>query len=82
VFEKQDDILVLDPESRRRGARSLWRHSLLGATLCVGVAAMLSWHVVINIGMVVGVLPIVGVTLPLTSTGGSSFLTIMVALGL
>jgi rod shape determining protein RodA len=53
-----------------------------GATVCVGVAAMLFWHIVINIGMVAGVLPVVGVTLPLISYGGSSILTIMVALGL
>lgn len=53
-----------------------------GATVCVGVAAMLFWHVVVNIGMVVGVLPVVGVTLPLISYGGSSVLTVMAALGL
>jgi len=53
-----------------------------GATVCVGVAAMLFWHVAINVGMVSGILPVVGVTLPLISYGGSSVLTIMVALGL
>lgn len=53
-----------------------------GATVCVGVAALLFWHVAINVGMVIGVLPVVGVTLPLVSYGGSSVLTIMAALGL
>lgn len=53
-----------------------------GATVCVGVAAMLFWHVIINIGMVSGTLPVVGVTLPLISYGGSSVLTIAAALGL
>jgi rod shape determining protein RodA len=53
-----------------------------GATVCVGVAALLFWHVAINIGMVIGVLPVVGVTLPLISYGGSSVLTVMAALGL
>ena len=53
-----------------------------GATVCVGVAAMLFWHVAINIGMVTGILPVVGVTLPLISYGGSSLLTTMVALGI
>jgi rod shape determining protein RodA len=53
-----------------------------GATVCVGVAALLFWHVAINIGMVSGILPVVGVTLPLISYGGSSILTNMVALGL
>jgi rod shape determining protein RodA len=50
--------------------------------LCVGAAALLFWHVFFNIGMVAGILPVVGVTLPLISYGGSSLLTVMVALGL
>ena len=53
-----------------------------GATVCVGVAALLFWHVSINIGMVIGILPVVGVTLPLISYGGSSVLAMMGALGL
>jgi rod shape determining protein RodA len=53
-----------------------------GATVCVGVAAMLFWHVAINVGMVAGILPVVGVTLPLISYGGSSVLTTLVALGI
>jgi len=50
--------------------------------LCVGAAALLFWHVFFNIGMVAGILPVVGVTLPLVSYGGSSLLTVMIALGL
>jgi rod shape determining protein RodA len=53
-----------------------------GATVCVGVAAMLFWHVFINVGMVSGLLPVVGVTLPMVSYGGSSILTIAAALGM
>jgi rod shape determining protein RodA len=53
-----------------------------GAVLCVGVAALLFWHTVINIGMVTGLAPVVGVTLPLISYGGSSLITIMAAFGL
>jgi rod shape determining protein RodA len=53
-----------------------------GATVCVGIAGMFFWHVAINVGMVSGILPVVGVTLPLISYGGSSILTVMVALGL
>ncbi|MBL7661282.1 rod shape-determining protein RodA [bacterium] len=52
------------------------------ALVVVGVAAMLFWHVVMNIGMVIGLLPVVGVTLPLLSYGGSSVVTIMSGLGL
>ena len=53
-----------------------------GAIICVGVAAMIFWHVLVNIGMVRGTLPVVGVTLPLISYGGSSMLTTAAALGL
>jgi rod shape determining protein RodA len=50
--------------------------------VAVGVAALIFWQVVINIGMVIGVLPVVGLTLPLLSYGGSSFITIIAALGI
>ena len=53
-----------------------------GSFLAVGVTGMLFWQVVINVGMVIGVLPVVGVTLPLMSYGGSSVLTIYTGLGL
>jgi len=53
-----------------------------GAVMCVGVAALYFWHTVINIGMVTGLMPVVGVTLPLMSYGGSSVLTMMMAAGL
>jgi rod shape determining protein RodA len=53
-----------------------------GATLCVGVAAMIFWHVIVNIAMVTGLAPVVGVTLPLVSSGGSSVLTMLIGLGL
>jgi rod shape determining protein RodA len=53
-----------------------------GASLCVGCAAMIFWQMLFNIGMVTGLLPVAGVTLPLISYGGSSLLTMMLALGL
>jgi rod shape determining protein RodA len=53
-----------------------------GMMLAVGVVALLFWHVVINLGMVTGMLPVVGLTLPLISYGGSSFIITMLALGL
>jgi len=52
------------------------------AFVVVGVAAMIFWHVLMNMGMVVGILPVVGITLPLLSYGGSSVVTIMAALGI
>ena len=53
-----------------------------GLLLTVGVAGIVFWQLVINTGMNVGVLPVVGVPLPLLSYGGSSLLTTMVAIGL
>ncbi|HNS96878.1 MAG TPA: rod shape-determining protein RodA [Polyangiaceae bacterium] len=53
-----------------------------GAVLAVGVGAMLFWHTIFNLGMVLGLLPVVGVTLPLFSYGGSSVITILIGLGL
>lgn len=50
------------------------------ALLCVGAAAMVFWHVIINIGMVTALLPVVGVTLPFVSYGGSSMVTQVVAI--
>ena len=53
-----------------------------GALICVGVAAFIFWHLIINIGMVAGLMPIVGVPLPLLSYGGSSMVTFMTSLGI
>jgi rod shape determining protein RodA len=53
-----------------------------GTAICLGVAAMLFWHVVVNIAMVIGLAPVVGVTLPFISYGGSSTITFFVGLGL
>lgn len=53
-----------------------------GAFLAFGVMALFFLHVVINICMVLGLLPVVGVPLPLFSYGGSSVLTTMMGLGL
>lgn len=53
-----------------------------GIAVCVGCAALLFWQAAVNIGMVTGLLPVMGVTLPLISYGGSSVVTVMMALGL
>jgi rod shape determining protein RodA len=55
---------------------------LFGAYLAVGIVALFFWAGAINVGMVIGVLPVVGVPLPMLSYGGSALLTCMVALGL
>ncbi len=53
-----------------------------GALITVGVLSYVFWHMFVNMGMVIGLLPIVGVPLPLLSYGGSSMLTTMSALGI
>jgi rod shape determining protein RodA len=54
----------------------------VGAVICTGVAAMTFWHVLVNVGMVLGIAPVVGVTLPFVSYGGSSLVTFFLAMGL
>lgn len=49
--------------------------------VCVGVAAMLIYQTVINIGMCLFVMPTIGITLPFFSYGGSSLLTLYAAMG-
>lgn len=53
-----------------------------GSLLAVGVTAMLFWHTVINMGMVIGLFPVVGVPLPFFSYGGTSMITSMVGIGI
>jgi rod shape determining protein RodA len=50
--------------------------------LAVGLVAMLAFHVVVNIGMTIGIMPITGIPLPFMSYGGSAVLTDYVALGI
>ena len=50
--------------------------------LAVGLTAILLWQVVINVGMVTGLLPVVGIPLVLFSYGGSSLVTTMTVIGL
>jgi len=60
------------------------RHSKdgFGAMLAVGVAGVLFWPAALNIAMVLGLAPVIGVPLPLFSYGGSALVTSLVALGL
>lgn len=54
----------------------------VGAMIVVGVLALLLFHVVINIGMVEGLLPIAGIPLPFVSAGGSSLISYYAAMSL
>ncbi len=50
--------------------------------ICYGAASALMFQVMINVGMCIGVMPVIGLTLPLISYGGSSVVTIFAMLGL
>lgn len=56
--------------------------SSFGMYLAIGVTAMIFWHIIVNLGMVIGLLPVVGVPLPLFSYGGTSMVTTMIGCGL
>ena len=60
---------------------SMANNAFYGLT-ALGLAAMLTFHVFINVGMTIGVMPITGLPLPLLSSGGSSLLSNLLAIGL
>lgn len=53
-----------------------------GALLAYGVATMIAFHTIVNIGMNIQLLPVTGLPLPFISAGGSSLLTMMLGIGL
>lgn len=53
-----------------------------GRNICIGVFAMIASQTVINIGMVLGLLPVIGITLPFFSSGGTSILSVLIGIGL
>ena len=67
-------------------ARCVWvgmrAQDYIRRLVCYGAAAALIFQVTINIGMCIGVMPVIGLTLPLISYGGSSMVTIFAMLGL
>ncbi|MFY9113889.1 MAG: rod shape-determining protein RodA, partial [Dethiobacteria bacterium] len=66
--------------------RILWIGSqskdVFGSLICSGVAIMLSFHVLVNIGMTIGIMPVTGLPLPFISYGGNSLLINFLAIGL
>jgi len=54
----------------------------IGSYIAIGIAGILCFHMLENIGMTMGLLPITGVPLPFVSYGGSSLLTNFICLGL
>jgi len=53
-----------------------------GVILSFGITVMIFWQIFINIGMVMGLMPVVGIPLPFISYGGSSVITMMIGIGL
>ncbi len=62
-----------------RGVRTQDRY---GSIIAFGVTAMIFWHVVINVGMVLGIMPVVGLPLPFLSYGGSATVVNLIGIGL
>ena len=68
----------------------LWRGMVIsytakdryGSLVAAGVVSMLFIHILINIGMNMGIMPVTGIPLPFLSYGGSSLLTNMIGIGL
>jgi rod shape determining protein RodA len=52
-----------------------------GMYICMGVAGLLLFHLLVNVGMVVGRMPVTGIPLPLMSAGGSAILSNFMLLG-
>ena len=61
---------------------SVQAKDLLGKYICIGVFSMVMIHAVLNIGMVLAVLPVIGIPLPFISAGGTSTVSLYVAMGL
>ncbi|WP_347239158.1 rod shape-determining protein RodA [Mariprofundus sp. KV] len=57
-------------------------HTRFGSLICIGVASVFVLYITVNIGMVSGLLPVVGLPLPFISYGGSALVTMLAALGL
>jgi rod shape determining protein RodA len=53
-----------------------------GALIAYGAAALISFQTIVNIGMNLRLLPVTGLTLPFVSYGGSSLITLFIAIGL
>jgi len=64
----------------RRGFLRL--SALAGTLLATGIVSMVVFHLLVNIGMTAGIMPITGIPLPLFSYGGSSMLANLLAVGI
>ena len=72
-------LLALVIKTFSTGARS---EDLLGSYICAGIGGALMAQIAVNVGMNLRVLPVIGVTLPFYSAGGSSVLMLYICVGL
>lgn len=56
--------------------------SYMNRLICVGIAGMLVFQIMVNVGMCMGIFPVIGLTLPFISYGGSSLVTMFAAVGI
>lgn len=70
-------LLIFGALSVARSARDTF-----GEVVAVGIAILLFTHVIMNVGMTLGLMPIIGVPLPFVSYGGSAMFMFMIAIGL
>lgn len=61
---------------------AMYSRDLIGLLLSFGITMLIFWEVFINVGMVLGMMPVVGIPLPFLSYGGSSMVVLMTAMGL
>ena len=53
-----------------------------GALIAAGIAAMMMFHVMVNVGMTIGIMPVTGLPLPFLSQGGSFYMAMTLSLGI
>lgn len=66
----------------RAGAIAAAARDRLGMLMAVGILAMIAFHVVVNVGMTVGLMPVTGIPLPFISHGGSALVVMLAGTGL
>ena len=72
-------LIVIIVHCARVGLHASRTYDML---LCIGVAASVTFQTMINIGMCIGITPVIGITLPFFSYGGSSMMTMFAAMGI
>ena len=72
-------LLIIIVHCFRVGTHSSRTFDML---LCIGVASAMTFQTIINVGMCLGITPVIGITLPFFSYGGSSMVTMFAAMGL